>query len=268
MTPTSFDRATRCSGGPTPGALALYRWLQLHGDVTAYGPDGQVVDHGMDVDVGGLGIYNCRNVRGGASLSDHAEGRAIDLALNASDVEDLARGWAICRALAAEASQLGVQLLVWARQSWNNQRRAWQPYGGSNPHTDHIHCSLNRWGAANVTTALCDDVLGPYLEDDMSARAEQQIDELHRAFIGYLNDGPFARPGGVPHDLGTPILSTNHQTGLLVGHVERLRPQLAEAVRAAMVSVPELDTEAAAEAFVDQLVEQVAVRLVRIDDSA
>jgi flagellar protein FlgJ len=98
-----------------------------------------------------MGIFNCRNVRGGSTLSLHAEGRAIDIAPYSRS-----QGTAISRYLLSRASELNVQEIIYYRQIWSARypNAGWRNYTGSNPHTDHVHIGLNWLGAGsmNLTT--------------------------------------------------------------------------------------------------------------------
>lgn len=135
---------TTCSGGPTPGALALRDELARR-----FAGRGE--------------IYNCRPVRGGQRLSLHGEGRAVDWYRSASDAAQAAEAQRIIDWLLgtdgqgnahAVARRMGVQEIIWNRRIWSAGRHAegWRDYGGTNPHTDHLHIGLNRAGAARQTS--------------------------------------------------------------------------------------------------------------------
>ncbi len=64
MSFATWEGATRCTGGPTPGARAL-----MAGCRAAFAASGAT----------NFGIYNCRSVRGAATTSCHGEGRACDI---------------------------------------------------------------------------------------------------------------------------------------------------------------------------------------------
>lgn len=137
----SFDLAVwescpDCSAGPTPGSRAVMAyWLESFDGIAS-----------------SMGIYNCRPVRESSSLSMHACGRADDLGVPVSvaghrvAVEFLTR-------LAPHAKSLGIQLLIFSRQS-GSARHPWPTrYGGVHPHYDHIHLELNRRAAERLTLA-------------------------------------------------------------------------------------------------------------------
>ncbi|MFJ8635304.1 S8 family serine peptidase [Streptomyces sp. NPDC093568] len=111
------------------------------------------------------GIVACRPITGGARKSLHAEGRAVDYYLDASEPADLAVATAIIdRLLAPDAAgvpdallrRLGVQEIIWNRRIWSTVRDRGKPmtreYKGANPHTDHIHIGLHRPGARGETS--------------------------------------------------------------------------------------------------------------------
>lgn len=127
-----FDGATTASDGPTPGAKVLMAFVLATFPGTT-----------------DLGIYNNRNVRGGSTLSVHAEGRACDFGCPISGpLGDQLAAW-----LVDNSSRIGIQQVIWNRRSWNNQRRTWVAYHGVNPHTNHVHAELNRAAAAGLTAA-------------------------------------------------------------------------------------------------------------------
>jgi hypothetical protein len=132
-----YDSARGCTGGPTPGAIALRdHWRKVTG-------------------LGDLGIYVCRGSTGGSGYSVHAEGRAVDHAANAYNATQKAKAENYIRFLIANSEALQVQMLIWNRRDWRSGV-GWTSYGGSSPHTDHIHSELNWIGARNVTMSQLD----------------------------------------------------------------------------------------------------------------
>jgi hypothetical protein len=78
----------------------------------------------------------------GRERSLHAVGRAADVM-----VPQLAgpHGLALANWLVENAQALGVQLVIWDHSVWQGSRDAAHrltPYGGANPHTDHVHVEL------------------------------------------------------------------------------------------------------------------------------
>lgn len=142
-----YDRATHDSKGPRPGLVALVdHWKRTTG-------------------LGSLGIYNYRPVRGGQSLSLHAEGRAADLACNANDARQRRLGDDYANWLTENAEALQVQQFIWNRRSWR-PGRGWRAYSGVSPHADHLHVEMNRDGAGNVHPML--GGTAPIEEDDLT----------------------------------------------------------------------------------------------------
>jgi len=135
--PLQYDRAVRPSGGPTFGAKSLL----AHG-----------IEH---FDAVSLGIYNPRSIRGGRSLSMHAEGRAIDFGYP-HRVGGTVNGWTFATWLLSHHRALGVQQLIYARKIWRNTRDAegWRHYSGLAAHQEHIHVELTRASAASLSPTM------------------------------------------------------------------------------------------------------------------
>jgi uncharacterized protein YraI len=132
-----YDYASQCSGGPSKGAQNLLSFLQ------SSFPGGR-----------NGGIYNCRSVRGGSNLSLHGEGRAVDYMLNVNNAKEKAIGDRIVAHFVnnpENAKKFGVQEVIFNRKIWTafKPTAGMQPYNGENPHTDHVHIGLNKWGASN-----------------------------------------------------------------------------------------------------------------------
>ncbi|HEV2772832.1 MAG TPA: M15 family metallopeptidase [Thermoleophilaceae bacterium] len=140
----SDPTGTACASGPQPGARALVAELGRR-----FGGRGE--------------IFACRPVRGGSRLSLHGEGRAVDWFRNASDPAQAAEAqriidWLLGRDAQgnehALARRMGIQEVIWNRRIWTARRHAegWRPYGGVNPHTDHLHIGMN-WPGARMQTS-------------------------------------------------------------------------------------------------------------------
>ena len=134
-----YDRASSCSGGMTPGAVELGRYISDHFN-----------------GVRAIQGYNCRSIRGSNNLSMHATGRAIDIMTPlsggkaANQIGDPIGNW-----LVTHSSTIGVQLIIWDRVIWNGSRSGTKhrSYGGVHPHHDHLHVEINR-DAANRNTGF------------------------------------------------------------------------------------------------------------------
>ncbi|MET9021892.1 hypothetical protein ABZV93_18065 [Actinopolymorpha sp. NPDC004070] len=97
-------------------------------------------------------------------VSEHAEGRALDVAFNAySRTSRKAANdffWWLLRPDShgnrhAMARRLGIMYAIWNRKMWRAYRpdEGWLPYTGtSNPHTNHFHLSFSWAGALRRTT--------------------------------------------------------------------------------------------------------------------
>lgn len=163
----SNSTGSKCSGGPQPGTVALRDViLQLFPKLRS------------------LGIYNCRPVRGGGSLSTHGEGRGWDCGCNAFDSQQLAMGNRIADLLIKNARKLGVQRIIWNHREWNVVRGTWQAYGCDAPgsskshHTDHLHIELC-WKSAAGKDALTRSYVWMVLkgEEEMTPAQEAKLDK-------------------------------------------------------------------------------------------
>lgn len=142
---TARQRATRCTGGPAPGAVAA------RDAIIGLWPG--LVD---------LGIYNCRDARGGSSHSTHAEGRAIDYGIPACDT---GQGQAIARHIADRAEHLGAQRILVCDDEWL-VGIGWRPasprvaalHNGDRAPA-HIHLELSRQAADVLTVGHVTAVL-------------------------------------------------------------------------------------------------------------
>ena len=198
----TYEPATRCTGGPTPGAKALMAWFL-----------------GRYAHLGGtnLGIYNCRSVRGGSTTSLHGEGRACDFGINPHGAP---WGTGLAELLRVRSGELGVQCVIWNRQIWSGSYpdAGWRRYSGTNAHADHIHLELTRTAAASLTPQRIQAVLtgaspsvspAPVQEDPFMAAltADEQRELLmkvrtleHQLFSG---EGGANRPGWRTWEGGT-----------------------------------------------------------------
>lgn len=136
-----YDRATHIARGPAPGAVTLQRAILARFPMLR-----------------SLGIYNPRNVRGGARLSLHAEGRAIDIGVSP---RQRGIGDALAEALTLDTRTLGVQYIIWNRRQWTaiRAREGWRTYSGVSPHTDHLHIELTKAAGAHLSSAVANRTL-------------------------------------------------------------------------------------------------------------
>jgi hypothetical protein len=98
-----------------------------------------------------FGIKTIGGYRPSDPYPDHPGGKALDLMTY--------DGGPLAEYAAANADALGVDYIIWNRRSWNSKRRAWAPYTGSNPHTDHVHITFHTkpptgGGLTNLTNTV------------------------------------------------------------------------------------------------------------------
>ncbi len=101
-------------------------------------------------DITRTGIYNDRNIAGTNTRSAHAEGRALDVHLNAADPGEKLLADQLVAALVRKAGRLGIANIIWNRRIWSTARPRWRTYGGASPHTDHIHIEYTRTGSQST----------------------------------------------------------------------------------------------------------------------
>lgn len=102
---------------------------------------GLVLPHVSNVayEVGGL--FKIKTIGGWRATDpfpDHPSGRALDFMIN-NIANGHATGEALAQHLIANAEKYRVDYIIWNKRSWNSRRKSWATYGGSNPHTDHVH---------------------------------------------------------------------------------------------------------------------------------
>jgi len=103
-----------------------------------------------------VGGYSCRSINGdGTRMSVHATGRALDIMLPLHGGEaDNDLGDPIGNYLIEHAEEIGIQLIIWDRWTWNASRTSSskeRSYGGAHPHHDHLHVELSVEAAAERT---------------------------------------------------------------------------------------------------------------------
>lgn len=161
-----YDSAgTRCLGEEQPGLQALRdyclaRWGALRNS----------------------GIYNCRNVAGTSYRSVHAEGRAWDAGVLSASAPV---GTMLAKWLVKYAPQLGVQAVIWNRHDWDSRSRVWTPYGGENPHTDHVHVELCWDAARTLTVSRIRSATGGFLMA-LSDKEQEELLYLVRVLVRHV----------------------------------------------------------------------------------
>jgi hypothetical protein len=138
-----YSGGRNCGGGLLAGTRELGDYLQANfAGITGYGG------------------YACRpNTANTSQLSVHGTGRAIDvmIPLVKGDANN-ATGDKIANFLVQNAEKIGVQFIIWDRNSWGASRSKpkLRSYGGPHPHTDHIHVELTPDGARRMTEWFTD----------------------------------------------------------------------------------------------------------------
>ena len=151
-----YDPATRCSARPKPGMTALVAWLTRNAAGAFWG------------------TYRCEKW-GPKSASLHAEGRAVDWAL---DVDVPAQRRAAEKLIAlllapdrlgqpqALARRMGVEEIIWDCGYWGAGMAQFRPYSPclskngkvqrnvnkTIAHRDHLHIGMTKAGAAKRTS--------------------------------------------------------------------------------------------------------------------
>ncbi|MGE4425647.1 MAG: hypothetical protein AB7G37_04240 [Solirubrobacteraceae bacterium] len=132
----AWNGGRNCTSGFTVGAKRLQGWLRHNwGPATIQG-------------------FNCRqNTADLSKTSIHGVGRASDWFRDAGKRAHRRQVTAFNRRLsrngAAQARALGVQYWIWNRRQYSvrGNRVLVRPYGGPNPHTDHVHIEQTNEGA-------------------------------------------------------------------------------------------------------------------------
>lgn len=163
--------------GHQPGTEALQNVLTT---------DHQVTD---------LGTYVCKYIIGSTRRSFHAEGRAGD---NGGTPEEMR---AVADLLVAHALELGLQEVIYDRQRWacDDSTPGWEPFNGSDPHTGHVHWSVNWDAAKNLTEDKVrrifapvtgeDDLLMGITEEQLRQIIAEEVDKAVAKRIGNVAEG-------------------------------------------------------------------------------
>jgi len=193
-----YDGADTCSPWDKPGTVALKALV-----LAAYpGTTGSI---GRSCDSGGS--------------SEHHEGRALDWMVSADTQAELAEdllAWLLAEDSYghghAMARRLGVMYIIWNREVWRayDPGQGWQPYSGSNPHTDHVHISMSWDGAWQDTTWSTGADVGMRLDQARFAatwRGPAQLDVFRRGATGALEQRTWAGSWSGWSDLGGALRS-------------------------------------------------------------
>lgn len=91
-----------------------------------------------------------------------------------------------CHVLAVALVKSGdarIKYIIWNRRIWT-LNLGWQPYGGDNPHTKHLHLSVRSGALGDGTRAWVLNLSAPDQEDDMNAEQDQRLREIAVAVLG------------------------------------------------------------------------------------
>jgi len=94
----------------------------------------------------GIGGYVHRTIRGSTRMSDHAEGRAADIYLDAFDAGERRLGDALYKMFVNNANDLGVDYVIWNMRIWSQEKPTMRLFT-KKPHHDHVHVSFTRAGS-------------------------------------------------------------------------------------------------------------------------
>lgn len=97
--------------------------------------------------------------------SEHKEGRAWDWMVSANVPQQKALAEHVLDWLLATDAKgnphamlrrAGLKYIIWNRNIWSVTSKAWEPYDGPSPHTDHVHFSFGWDGALGKTSLYTD----------------------------------------------------------------------------------------------------------------
>lgn len=136
-----------CAAGPQPGTANLQMTIMERFPLA------------MD-----YGIFNCRPVRGGSTLSKHGKGRAGDsgFPLLPGGVAN-PQGYALVAVLRDTAWETGLETIIWDGQLWSSRWPNGRPYvppPGGSYHRDHVHWEQITSYAKNLTLDQAEIIIG------------------------------------------------------------------------------------------------------------
>jgi hypothetical protein len=109
-----------------------------------------------------LGLFGGKDLGVGRDCSkgnpsEHHEGRAWDWGITPGPKADAMLAWLFAPDEATGQPhgvirRAGVMYVIFNRQIWSVRNRKWVPYTGPSPHTDHVHLSFSKAGAAGDTS--------------------------------------------------------------------------------------------------------------------
>jgi hypothetical protein len=186
-----YQSCTACSGGPKPGTVAVMRAL--------------IVKYPY---IRSMGIYSCRDVRGGSSLSIHSCGRAGDPGIPtlSNGQANTSLGHPVIRDLSDLAGPLGIMGLIYDRVRYDARSPKGRYYGGVHPHYDHVHFEQRDHESRTLTDSAALSILGVSNQEETMKRGDKgrHVAELQHALAE-----------GWGQDMGTwtPHAGRSHYTG-------------------------------------------------------
>ena len=154
---------------PAPGSIGTpiegYAYYEASFDSISACNNGELRD-GMQAFAGYLGQFSivAQNYAS-CQTGFHPRGMALDVYVAGMDGKQAFADWLTANDNEM-ARRLGVVQIVWNYHMWrsydggpNKPQGAFGYYGGSNPHTDHVHLSFTE-DAANSATSFFTDVIG------------------------------------------------------------------------------------------------------------
>lgn len=157
MTFQGKQSCTKCAGKAQPGTVASLKYINTRFPQT-----------------GSLGIYNCRNIAGSTTKSQHACGRAADVKIPtfSNGRANTAIGNPVVLFLLEFSTELGITEVIYNRIIYDAKSPKGRYYGGVHPHYDHIHYTQTQAKATTLTFSSIiafagQPTTGPQGEDPM-----------------------------------------------------------------------------------------------------
>ena len=179
-----------CGGGLLPGSHVLGEFL-------------------MDkfAQVSSVGGYSCRrNTADASRMSVHGTGRALDVFIpEVKGGANNAQGDKVANWLVENATNIGVQLMIWDRSMWRANGTNDVVYGGPVPHIDHIHVEITEASAAKTALWFSDPDAGT--TDDSDAGADSSTPDAD-ASDDDASDDDASAPDASTKDAAVPDAAT------------------------------------------------------------
>lgn len=200
---STYEKQSVCDPVAKPGTLELRAMLLRANPST-----------------GDLGITRACNIGG---PSEHKDGRAFDWKVSASSasqkaIADQVIAWMLTTDSHghkyAVARRLGIMYIIWNHRVWSTYKadKGWRDYKGPDPHTSHVHFSLNHAGAEKRTTWWHPaNTYGPVASRPIGTRQDFDADGFDDAFFYGVGSATDRIRWGAPS--GTPAPTTSLTIG-------------------------------------------------------